>query len=558
MMQQGATPPVTVPGPADRESFFAAQRRHRRSARWYGALTTVGVPLVGIPLSALLTPPLLMIAFVVLHITSLSLAFVSPQGLAESGRWLGETFGPVFADPGRRRIVLVVGLPILLIGPGAVAQLLLYLRVRRLFRRAGADGLLVELGAREPRPDDPEERQLVNVVAEMGIAAGLRPPRVMVVDNAPNGGAAAGAAVVGTSPDEAIIVVGRALLDQLERNATQAVIAYLVASAGNGDLQIFTTTIAARMTTHAVQYVLEARTDPRAGSVRRALILPVRQREGHRVHDLLVTLRSEPDQNSAYRPSTAPTRRSLLRLLSKPLYPLFGISFGITSPCYSICSALLWSLFMRPWQGRFLRARSAYADAAAVQLLRMADPVAEAIAAGNQHLQYPRNREELRRTREEMLRATSMKSAQDLMRAAGQRDLGVARMPVILGGGWPVDLSMFVGAEASPSGDQWIRPRPKPGRRLWRLRRLGAHVQQGVEEPRPLLTRLILRTLAAPFVAAWYVIALGLVGFFMFVAVFIGLTVFGMVYGSIIGLITVIPVLVKLVPLLWDLLRDLG
>jgi Zn-dependent protease with chaperone function len=547
MTQQGATPFVTVLGPADRESFLAAQRRHRRSARWYGALTTVSVPLVGIPLSALLTPPLLMIAFVVLHITSLSLAFVSPDGLAESVRWLGETFGPFLSDPQRRRIVLAVGLPILLIGPGAVAQLLLYLRVLRLFRQAGAEGLLAELGAREPRSDDLEERQLVNVVAEMGIAAGLRPPRVMVVDNAPGGGAATGAAVVGASPDEAIIVVGRALLDQLDRNATQAAIAYLVASAGNGDLQIFTTTIAARMTTHAVQYVLEARTDPRAGSVRRALMLPVRQREGLRVQDLLVTLRSEPDQNPANWPSTAPPRRrSLLGLLSKPLYPLFGISFGITSPCYSICSALLWSLFMRPWQARFLRARSAYADAAAVQLLRMADPVAEAVAAGNQHVRYPRNREEPRPMREEMLRA------------AAQRDLGVARVPVVLGGGWPVDLSMFVGAEASPSGDQWIRPRPKPGQRLWRLRRLGAHVQQGVEAPRPLLTRLILRTLAAPFVAAWYLIALGLVAFFMFLAIFIGLTMFGMVYGVIIGLITFIPVLVKLVPLLWDLVRDHG
>lgn len=87
---------------------------------------------------------------------------------------------------------------------------------------------------------------------------------------------------------------------------------------------------------------------------------------------------------------------------------------------------------------------------------------------------------------------------------------------------------MFVGAESSPSIDQWIRPRPKPGLRLWRLKRLGANVDRGAEAPRPLLTRLILRTLAAPFVAAWYVIGLGLVGFFMFIAIFIGFTVFGM------------------------------
>ena len=44
----------------------------------------------------------------------------------------------------------------------------------------------------------------------------------------------------------------------------------------------------------------------------------------------------------------------------------------------------------------------------------------------------------------------------------------------------------------------------------------------------------------------------------MFLAIFIGLTMFGMVYGAIIGLIIFIPVLVKLVPLLWDLVRDRG
>ena len=128
--------------------------------------------------------------------------------------------------------------------------------------------------------------------------------------------------------------------------------------------------------------------------------------------------------------------------------------------------------------------------------------------------------------------------------------------PTGLGGGWPVDMSMFVGAEALRTGDQWIRPRPRPGQRLWQLKRLGAHVDQGLEAPRPLWRRLVLRTLAAPFVAAWYVIGLGLVGFFMFIAIFIGLTVFTMVYGAIIGLIGFILVIIKLIPLLVDLARD--
>jgi hypothetical protein len=59
-----------------------------------------------------------------------------------------------------------------------------------------------------------------------------------------------------------------------------------------------------------------------------------------------------------------------------------------------------------------------------------------------------------------------------------------------------------------------------------------------------------LRLLAAPFAAAWYVIGLGLVGFFIFISIFIGLSLFGMVYGCIVGAITAIPILIELARIL--------
>jgi hypothetical protein len=176
-----------------------------------------------------------------------------------------------------------------------------------------------------------------------------------------------------------------------------------------------------------------------------------------------------------------------------------------------------------------------------VQLLRLADPVAKAVAlaADDDRDIFLRRRDELLRGKEGL--------AREMARAGAELAAAAAMRPTRLGGGWPVDLSMFVGAEASGSADQWIRPRPTPGQRLWRLKRLGANVTHGAQKPRPLPARLLLRLLAAPFVAAWYVIALGLVAFFMFVSVFIGVTVFAMVYGCAVSLITVIPMLIELI-----------
>jgi Zn-dependent protease with chaperone function len=92
-------------------------------------------------------------------------------------------------------------------------------------------GLAIGLGARDPVMTDLEERQLVNVVEEMAIAAGLPAPRVMLLD-----GQVANAAVVGSSPEDAVVVVSRRLLDEMDRDQTQGILAHLIGSIGNGDL----------------------------------------------------------------------------------------------------------------------------------------------------------------------------------------------------------------------------------------------------------------------------------------------------------------------------------
>src|SRR6185437_13079677 len=107
-----------------------------------------------------------------------------------------------------------------------------------LFRHGGVGGTLASLNAREPNPGDLKELQLADAVQEMAIAAGLPAPKVMLIDSP-----GANAAAIGTSAEDAHLVLCRRLLDDLNREQLQALIGHLVSSVGNGDLRIaFTVT----------------------------------------------------------------------------------------------------------------------------------------------------------------------------------------------------------------------------------------------------------------------------------------------------------------------------
>jgi len=93
--------------------------------------------------------------------------------------------------------------------------------------------VLATLGARAVDPDDPEQKQLLNVVHEMAVASGLPRPRVMVIDDpAPN------ALATGRDPEGATIAVTTGLLAKLDRAETQAVIAHEMAHVGNRDTRL--------------------------------------------------------------------------------------------------------------------------------------------------------------------------------------------------------------------------------------------------------------------------------------------------------------------------------
>lgn len=85
----------------------------------------------------------------------------------------------------------------------------------------GSSLVLRSLGAEELSFDDPAHKKLHNVVTEMALASGLPMPKVYVLpDPAPN------AFATGRDPAHAVVGVTQGLLDELDRDELQAVIAH--------------------------------------------------------------------------------------------------------------------------------------------------------------------------------------------------------------------------------------------------------------------------------------------------------------------------------------------
>ncbi len=102
--------------------------------------------------------------------------------------------------------------------------------------RHGPERVLWATGAWEiVEPDTPQQKQLVNVVDEMAIASGLPSPRVWIVpDEDPN------AFATGRDPESASIAVTNGLLQALNRDELQAVVAHEMAHIRNLDVRLMT------------------------------------------------------------------------------------------------------------------------------------------------------------------------------------------------------------------------------------------------------------------------------------------------------------------------------
>ena len=100
----------------------------------------------------------------------------------------------------------------------------------------GGAAVAESVGARriEPGSADGQERQLLNVVEEMSIAAGLPVPAVYVLDEEPGINAFA----AGLTTSDAVVCVTRGTLAKLTRDELQGVIGHEFSHILNGDMRL--------------------------------------------------------------------------------------------------------------------------------------------------------------------------------------------------------------------------------------------------------------------------------------------------------------------------------
>lgn len=367
-----------VPGPADRVHFLDDQRRHRRASWRFSLFAVVAVALSGLPLCLLISPPLFGLTLIGARLVDLVIPLPEAlfRVLEQIARLLPNTWAAVVGTGPWPSFSLVAAALVL---PGAVLMLGVWIWIRLLFRRVGAGGVLMRLRARPPNREALAELQLINIVEEVAIAAGVRPPQVMVIDSA-----AANAAAVGLAIDDATILVSRGLLD-LDRDSRQAILAHVVASVANGDLKIASIVLSVFQAWGLLALLIDLPFGRRSRrSVRQFLAVSRRaaqsgidRRLAARMLDRLMdgagmSFDDLFEHVDAWEGSRSPWRGLFVAV---PLW----IAVGPGAIASKAAIALLTLLVFGPWVALLWRARRRLADATAVQLTRYPDGLARAV-----------------------------------------------------------------------------------------------------------------------------------------------------------------------------------
>ena len=256
---------------------------------------------------------------------------------------MGRSGGPLDGLP------LWAALPALLLAPSVLFMVGLWWWVLTAFLRTGTGAGVLELGVRPPDRSDPEEHELVDVVQEMALAAGVAPPRLLLTDAELDN-----AAVYGRTPDEATIVVSRRMLDRLDRSETQAGTGHLIGSVGNGDLRLLNLVLAVFVT-----YALAP-----------ALLTLFLRRSRRQVRQVLRAIRHRDDPLQEAR---------AVRMLLAPEDDNSLVA-AVVFLTWTLSNLVLNLFFVSPLLLAPFRTRRFLADATAVQLTRDGDAMGRTLA----------------------------------------------------------------------------------------------------------------------------------------------------------------------------------
>ena len=364
-----------------RVHFLDAQQRSRRRSRRFGVFAITAVAIAGLPLCVVIAPLLLGGVLVIASVVDL----FSPLDVAD---W-AVLHDVIFVGPtiyrkllGHETAVSWRALSVLYVAPGAALMLLAWPFVRLLSRRAGVGSLLRRLDSRAAVATQLAEHQTMNVVSEMAVAAGVSPPPVQIIESA-----TVNAVAVGLTVDDATVLITNGFLEQLDRDERQAIVAHLVGSVGNGDLEIAATIFSVFETWALVAAVLETPLSAHQRAfVRKFVRLAFREMRGRAdetearavVDALLAGV--GPDAEDFLTMVERIEPKSALNgcyiiLVKLPLVAVLGLATIVARESTNLFTVLV----LGPWLAAMWRARRRLADATAVQLTRNPDALASAV-----------------------------------------------------------------------------------------------------------------------------------------------------------------------------------
>lgn len=362
----------------DRRHFLDEQRRNRRKSRRFSVFAVFAVALSGIPLCVIASPLIFSIVLLGAHAWDVASPLSAEQwaSLRRTAFVLPEFWS---ALRGRSAEVPWRSLALLLLAPGALVMLAAWPFVRRLQRSAGAGTILRRLPSREIEPSAIREQQLANVVHEMAVAAGVPVPRVRIVESN-----AANIVAIGLTTDDVTILASTGFLEALNRDERQAMVAHLVGSVGNGDLEIAAVILSVIETWGLLTTIFESVVYPKrrrlvrrfvrasARSLRRGI---TREEASSVVDPLLGGAMPDPmEVAEAFNPSGCMGVIYGVFIL----VPLLA-TVGLASIAARHASALFTVIGFGPWLAAMWRARRRLADATAVELTRNPTALAAAV-----------------------------------------------------------------------------------------------------------------------------------------------------------------------------------